>query len=258
MPTSVWSLGDYPTIARDILAPLGPELVAACGVGPGMRVLDVGAGTGNAAIPAALAGAEVVALDPSPELVAIGRDEAIGRQAAVEWVIGDAQALPHADGEFDVVLSCVGAMFAPDHARTAHELTRVCRPGGTIGLIAWEAGGSGAELMKVVARHAPPPPVGVGSPVAWGDEAHVRELFGDRVSELQSRVAILRSERFADAEEATAFYMTSFSPAVALSAQLPPERIAALRDGVAGWARSAMRTGAMEFEYLLTVATRAS
>jgi ubiquinone/menaquinone biosynthesis C-methylase UbiE len=157
MPAArVWALGDYPAIARDILAPLGPELVTACGVGPGMRVLDVGAGTGNAAIAAALAGADVVALEPTPELIEVGREEAASRGAAVEWVRGDAQALPRHDAEFDVVLSCLGAMFAPDHETTAGELARVCRPGGRIGLVAWDPPGVAAELMRVVGRHAPP------------------------------------------------------------------------------------------------------
>ncbi len=256
MSATVWSLGDYPSIARDVLAPLGPELVAACAVGPGMRVLDVGAGTGNAAIPAALAGADVIALDPTPELIEVGRDEAAARGARVEWLVGDAQALPHADGEFDVVMSCVGAMFAPDHAATAAELIRVCRPGGTIGLIAWESAGRATDLMRVTGRLAPPPPPGTGSPVAWGDPAHVDELLGNRVTDTQHRVGLLRSEHFADAEEAAGFYLASFGPAVALSRSLPPERVDELRDGIAAWARDAMAGGAMEMEYLLTTARR--
>ena len=154
-------------------------------------------------------------------------------------------------------MSCVGAMFAPDQARTAAELTRVCKPGGTIGLIAWESSGRGAELMKVVARHGPPPAAGAGSPVAWGDPAHVDELLADRVTGTEHRVGLLHSERFADVEEATSFYMANFGPAVALSAQLPPERIADLRDGVEGWARLAMEGGALEMEYLLTITRRA-
>ena len=256
MNGTVWSLGDYPAIARDILAPLGPALVAACAVGPGMRVLDVGAGTGNAAIAAALAGADVVALDPTPELIEVGREDAAARGARVDWEVGDAQALPHADAEFDVVLSCVGAMFAPDHAATAAELLRVCKPGGTLGLVAWDAGGRGAELMRVTGRLAPPPPPGTGSPVAWGDPAHVDELLGDAVTGTEHGIGVLRSERFADAEEATDFYLASFGPAVALRGKLPAERVAELRDGIAAWARDAMAGGAMEMEYLLTVTRR--
>ena len=256
MAATVWSLGDYPAIARDILAPLGPELVAACGIGPGMRVLDVGAGTGNAAIPAALAGAEVVALDPTPELIEVGRGEAAALGARVDWVVGDAQALPHEDGAFDVVMSCVGAMFAPDHATTAAELLRVCRPGGTIGLVAWESGGRGAGLMRVTGRLAPPPPPGAGSPVAWGDPEHVDALLGDAVTGTRHDVRVLRSERFADADDATAFYLESFGPAVALRGQLPPARAAELEDGIRRWVTDAMTGGALEMEYLLTVTRR--
>jgi SAM-dependent methyltransferase len=254
----VWALGDYPAIARDVLAPLGPELVAACGVAPGMRVLDVGAGTGNAAIAAALAGADVVALDPTPELIDVGRDEAASRGARVEWVLGDAQGLPQRDGAFDVVLSCLGAMFAPDHETTAAELARVCRPGGRIGLVAWHPPGAAAELMRVVGRHAPPPPAGAGSPIAWGDEAYVRELFGDRLASIESHVGLLRSERFSDAGELGRFFSASFGPAVALAATLEPGAAAALHADVRAWAATAIRDGGLELEYVLTVARRAA
>jgi SAM-dependent methyltransferase len=253
----IWALGDYPAIARDVLAPLGPELVAACGVGPGKRVLDVGAGTGNAAIAAALAGADVVALDPVAELIDVGREEAAAQGVELEWVLGDAQALPQDDGEFDVVLSCLGAMFAPDHETTASELLRVCRPGGVIGLVAWHPPGVSAELMRVVGGYAPPPPAGAGSPIAWGDEEHLRELFGDGVSGMESHVGVLHGERFGTPEEVAAFFCASFPPAVGLAAQLPPDRVAALHADIGTWAGSAVRNGGLELEYLLTVATRA-
>jgi SAM-dependent methyltransferase len=252
----VWALGDYPAIARDVLAPLGPELAAACGVRPGVRVLDVGAGTGNAAIAAALAGADVVALDPTPELIDVGREDAASRGAAVEWVLGDAQALPQDDAAFDVVLSCLGAMFAPDHETTAAELARVCRPGGRIGLVAWHPPGVAAELMRVVGRHAPPPPPGAGSPIAWGDEAHLRELFGDRVTAMESHIGLLRAERFADGDELARFFSASFGPAVALAATLEPDAIAALHADIRAWAGTAIRDGGLELEYVLTIATR--
>jgi SAM-dependent methyltransferase len=252
----VWALGDYPAIARDVLAPLGPELVAACGVRPGMRVLDVGAGTGNAAIAAALAGADVVALDPVAELVDVGREESRARGADVAWVLGDAQALPQDDGEFDAVLSCLGAMFAPDHEATASELARVCRPGGVIGLIAWHPPGVAAELMRVVGAHAPPPPPGTASPIAWGDEDHLRELFGARVSRMESHVGLLHAERLGTPEAAAAFFCASFPPAVGLEAHLPPDRVAALHADIGTWAGTAVRNGGLELEYVLTVATR--
>lgn len=260
-PGEVWSLGDYPAIARDVLAPLGPELVAACGIGPAMRVLDVGTGTGNAAIAAALSGADVVALDPAPGLMEVGRAEAERREVHITWVEGDAEALPLGDAEFDAVLSCLGAMFAHDHEATAAELARVCRPGGTIGLVAWEPGGVAAELMRVTARYAPPPPPGAGSPIAWGDETHVRALFGDRISAIESHMGVVRSERYTDPEALARFYRESFGPAVALARRLDPQAVAALHADIGAWARTALRTHAggrpgLELEYVLSVARR--
>ncbi len=134
---ALWASGDYPAVAADLIPDLGTTLVEAAGVAAGQRVLDIGAGTGNAAIPAALAGADVVASDLTPELLAAGERIAAARGANLQWVEADAHALPFEDGEFDTVLSCVGVMFAPFHERAAAQLLRVCRPGGTIGLLSW-------------------------------------------------------------------------------------------------------------------------
>ena len=133
----MWAMGDYPTLASDLIAELGSALVAACGIAPGDRVLDVAAGSGNASIPAARLGARVVASDLTPELLESGRLTARGLGANIEWREADAEALPFETAEFDHVISCVGVMFAPHHQLSADELVRVCRPGGTIGLISW-------------------------------------------------------------------------------------------------------------------------
>ncbi|WP_157561188.1 class I SAM-dependent methyltransferase, partial [Mycobacterium sp. E802] len=132
---ALWALGDYAEIAANIVRPLGSVLVDATGIGPGDRVLDVAAGTGNAAIPAAVTGARVTASDLCPELVAEGRRLSAAAGANVEWNEANAEALPYADDSFDVVLSCIGVMFAPHHQQAADELVRVTRPGGRIGLI---------------------------------------------------------------------------------------------------------------------------
>ena len=134
---AMWALGDYPAVVDDLVGVLGPILVEAAGVRAGDRVLDVGSGSGNAAIPAALAGAQVIASDLTPELFERGRQAAEQRGATLEWREADAENLPFGDAEFDVVLSCVGVMFAPHHQASADELVRVCRPGGTIGLLSW-------------------------------------------------------------------------------------------------------------------------
>ena len=178
---AMWAAGDYHGFATKALWELGPLLVAACGIAPGQRVLDVAAGTGNVAIRAAAAGASVVASDLTPENFDAGRREAAAHGVEVEWVEADAEELPFGDGEFDVVTSSFGVIFAPHHQRVADELVRVCRPGGTIGLIALAPTGAALELFDLVARYAPSPLVSAESPLRWGAEAYVRRLFGERV-----------------------------------------------------------------------------
>src|SRR5262245_26081372 len=133
----MWALGDYPSMVETFLLPLGPRLVDACGIGPDMTVLDVAAGTGNASIVAAQRGAKVTASDLTPELFDAGRARAAEAGVELDWVEADAERLPFGDGSFDVVISSIGAMFAPRHQQVANELVRVCRPGGKIGLLSW-------------------------------------------------------------------------------------------------------------------------
>ena len=127
---AMWASGDYPSMVETFLLPLGPRLVEACGIRAGQRVLDVAAGTGNASIPAAQTGAEVVASDLTPELLDAGRARAEAAGASLEWVEADAEHLPFDEGSFDVAISAIGVMFAPHHQDAADELVRVCRPGG--------------------------------------------------------------------------------------------------------------------------------
>src|SRR6478736_6293405 len=184
---ALWASGDYPAVAAELIPEFGPELVRACGVRAGDRVLDVAAGSGNAAIPAAEAGATVVASDLTPELFDAGRRIAAQRGVELEWAEADAEALPFADDGYDVVMSSVGVMFAPHHQAAADELIRVCRPGGTIGLINWTPQGFIGNLFKTMKPYAPPPPPGAAPPPLWRDEDQVSELFGDRVANLEMR-----------------------------------------------------------------------
>ena len=133
----MWALGDYDRIATEVIADLGPALVSAAGIGPGQRVLDVAAGSGNASIPAAATGARVVATDLTPELVQIGAQRSAALGLDIDWQEADAEHLGFAADEFDTTISCVGVMFAPFHQPVADELVRVTRPGGTIALINW-------------------------------------------------------------------------------------------------------------------------
>jgi SAM-dependent methyltransferase len=177
----MWASGDYPSMVETFLLPLGPRLVDAGGIGDGMRVLDVAAGTGNASIVAAQRGAQVTASDLTPELLDAGRARAQSEGVELEWVEADAENLPFEDASYDVVISSIGAMFAPHHQDVADGLVRVCRPGGTIALLSWTPEGMIGALFRTMGPFAPPPPPGAQPAPLWGSEDHLRELFGDRV-----------------------------------------------------------------------------
>jgi ubiquinone/menaquinone biosynthesis C-methylase UbiE len=258
---AMWALGDYHTFATQTVWGLGPVLVQACGITAGQRVLDVAAGTGNVAIRAAEAGAAVVASDLTPENFEAGRREARVRGVELDWVEADAEALPFGDGEFDVVTSSVGAIFAADHQAVADELVRVCRPGGTIGMINFTP--EAAEFFDLFGPYAPPPPPGALSPVLWGDEAHVRELFGDRLAPLELSRSSYVERSPGDAAAYCDFFKQTFGPVVGLRASLAdrPDRLAAIdRDFLefATRANSAPpgRPAEYRYEYLLVVGRR--
>ncbi|MEU3725961.1 class I SAM-dependent methyltransferase [Streptomyces sp. NPDC031705] len=255
---TMWALGDYPAVATRVVSALGPVLVEACAVKAGDRVLDVAAGSGNAAVPAALAGADVVASDLTPELLAVGRKEAAARGAELRWREADAEALPFEDAEFDTVMSCVGVMFAPHHQAAADELVRVCRPGGTIGLISWTPEGFIGQMFATMKPYAPPPPPGAQPPPLWGREEHVRTLLGDRVTGVEARRQVLRVDAFREPEEFRAFFKSAYGPTIAAYRNLAdePERAAALDGALDGLAAGALRDGVMEWEYLLFTARR--
>ena len=260
---AMWALGDYPSVAAEIIPDLGAVLVEACGVGPGARVLDVAAGSGNATIPAALTGASVVACDLTPELFASGRERAVQLGVEVEWHEADAEGLPFADSEFDVVLSCVGVMFAPHHQATADELTRVCRPGGTIGLLSWTPEGFLGQMLATMKPYAPPPPPDAQPPPLWGDENHVRTLFGDRVTDITARRDNVKVDRFDDPETFREYFKTHYGPTIVAYRGIgeDPDRIAALDSDLADLARRfdyGTDTTVMDWEYLLLTARNRS
>jgi SAM-dependent methyltransferase len=176
-PKTMWGSGNYAAVAERI-SESGELVVERAGVEPGMDVLDVACGTGNATIPAAKAGARVTGLDLAPRLLEIARERCADAMVEIDFVEGDAQEMPFEDASFDRVLSVFGHMFAPDHERTAAEIRRVLRPGGAISVACWTPGGAVGRMFKTVAELVPPPPGGQ-PPVLWGTEEHVRELLGD-------------------------------------------------------------------------------
>jgi len=258
---ALWALGDYDRVATEVVAGLGPALVAAAGVRAGDRVLDVAAGSGNASLPAAEAGADVVATDLTPELVQIGRDRSAAHGLTIRWDEADAESLPFGDDAFDVTLSCVGVMFAPFHQPVADELVRVTRPGGRIGLINWTPEGFIGRLFAAMKPFAAPPPPGASPGPLWGDEQHVRSLFGDRVSGLDAQRRLLRVDRFDSGAAFRDFFATYYGPTIAAYRNVAddPDRIADLDRALAELADAyGAQDGVMEWEYLLVVAHVAS
>ena len=260
---ALWASGDYSAVAAELIPELGPRLVEACGVRQGQRVLDIAAGSGNAAIPAAVAGAAVTASDLTPELFEAGRAAAAQRGVTLDWVEADAEALPFDDDGFDVVMSCVGAMFAPHHQAVADEIVRVARPGGTIGMINWTPDGFIGSLFATMKPFAPPPPPGASPAPLWGDEDHVRELFGDRVADLAVRRETVLMDHCATPLEFREYWKRNYGPTIATYRfnEGDPDRIAALdRDFLTlleEWNHSteAGRT-AYAAEYLVVTATK--
>jgi ubiquinone/menaquinone biosynthesis C-methylase UbiE len=259
---AMWASGDYPAMVETFLLPLGPRLVEACGIGSGMSVLDVASGTGNAAIPAAKAGADVTASDLTPELLEAGRKRAEAEGLTLEWAEADAEHLPFEDGSFDVVMSSIGAMFAPHHQEVADELVRVCRPGGTIGLLSWTPEGMIGALFRTMGPFAPPPPPGAQPPPLWGSEEHVHELFGDRVEFGTLEREMLEITAFEHPHDYGEHFKAYYGPTIAAQANArkndrEAEFEKALDDFCDEWNRGTPERARFEKEYLVAVGTRA-
>lgn len=254
---AMWASGDYPTLAHDLIWSLGPRVVDAVGVRAGDRVVDIAAGSGNAAIPAVLRGARVVAADLTPELFGAGRLRAQEAGATLEWRAADAEALPFADDAFDVAVSTVGVMFAPHHQRSADEIVRVVRPGGRVALISWTPEGFIGQVFATLKPfNAPLPAVAQPAPL-WGDQAHVRALFGDRVSDAAFTRETVRIDRFATGEEFRAYFASHYGPTIAVYHRVAndPDAVAALDHALASLGDAALQGDALEWEYLLFTAT---
>lgn len=256
---AMWALGDYSAVATEVIPALGPVLVEASGIRSGDRVLDVAAGSGNAAIPAALAGGQVIASDLTPELFEAGRRAAEAAGVSVDWREADAEALPFTENQFDAVVSCVGVMFTPDHQASADELVRVTRPGGTIALINWTPAGFIGQMFATMKPYAPPPPPGAQAPPLWGQEEHVRELLGDRVTDMVAHRRTLSVDRFGTPEEFLDFFKAYYGPTISVFRNLAesPDRVRALEEELLDLARRyGCGNGPMEWEYLLVTARK--
>lgn len=212
-----WASGDYSAIAARIVL-VAEQLCDTADLRAGWHVLDVATGSGNAAIAAARHGCDVVGIDYVPSLLERGRARAEAEGLPVALLEGDAEALPFADRTFDAVVSVFGSMFAPDHARTAAEMLRVTRSGGTIALASWTPEGFIGQLFRTVAAHVPPP-AGVQSPLLWGTEAHLRELFGEGITSLEVTERTF-TFRFRSPEDFVDFFRTRYGPTLKAFAAL--------------------------------------
>ena len=219
---ATWAAGDYPAVAQHIAEHPVRAALTAAQVRPGTRLLDVATGSGNVALIAAKERAQVVGLDLVPELLDAAHSRALAEGLDVEWVHGDAEALPFADASFDSVTSVFGVQFAPRHQITADELVRVCRPGGTIGLVNWTPEGLIGELFHLMGRYMPPPPAFATAPPQWGDESHVRELFaGHGVTLSFTRESNLFAFDSVDAYQT--FFEERYGPTIKAQEKLAPE-----------------------------------
>lgn len=256
---AMWATGDYPEVANVVIPTLGRRLVEASGISRGDRVLDIAAGSGNASIPAARTGADVVATDLTPELLDAGRARAEAEGLDLAWQVGDAEALPFDDGEFDVAISTVGIMFAPHHRAAADEVLRVVRPGGRIALANWTPAGFIGQMFATMKPYAPPPPPGAQPPPLWGDADHVAELLGDRVTSVSATTTPLPVDCFASGEDFRDFFKATYGPTIAVFKAIAddPDKVSALDSALVELARSHDTGGGrMEWEYLLWTGTR--
>jgi len=261
---AMWASGDYPALADEMLLELGAVLVEGCGIKPRQRVLDVAAGTGNAAIPAGMMGAKVVASDLTPELFEAGRREAANRGVGLEWQEGDAEDLPFGDAEFDVVMSCIGVMFAPHHQAAADELLRVCKPGGSIGLLSWTPEGFVGQMFGAMKPFAPPPPPGAEPATLWGSEEHVRKLLGDRITGIHARRQNLAVRSFHQPGDFVRYFKSHYGPVISVYKSLgeDQDKVKALDQALTELADSFGDAHGdapfqMEWEYLLFTAKKA-
>jgi ubiquinone/menaquinone biosynthesis C-methylase UbiE len=232
---AAWGSGDYAVIGTTLQI-VGETLAEACDLRTDERVLDVAAGNGNATLAAARRGCVVTSTDYVGSLLERGAERARAERLDATFQVADVEALPYDDAGFDAVVSTFGVMFAPDHARSAAEMARVCRPGGRIGLANWTPDSLIGRMFKVLGRHVPPPP-GLQPPSLWGTEAHLRTLLGERVAAISATTKTFHF-RYRSAAHFIEVFRTWYGPVHKAFGALPPEQaadlardLAALLDG---------------------------
>jgi SAM-dependent methyltransferase len=250
-----WGSAPFEKVA-DQAARIHDHLVAELEPRPGERWLDIGTGTGGIAVRAARRGADVTGSDLAPGLIDTAKRLAAEEGLEIRFELGDAERLPYEDASFDVLSSSFGAIFAPDHAAVARELARVCRPGGRIGLTAWDPDGGIGDFFRLMGRFQPPPPEGAGNPLDWGREAHARELLAGTFE--------LRFVRGSDpqvgasGEELWQLFVTSFGPLKTLYDSLDDDRREELHQAYVAFYEEHRQNDRIEAprDYLIILGTR--
>ncbi len=254
---TAWASGDYAVIGTTLQL-VGEQLAEACDLRWDERVLDVAAGNGNATLAAARRGAQVTSTDYVASLLDRGAERARAERLEVTFQAADAEALPFADASFDAVLSTFGVMFAPDHAKSASEMARVCRPGGRIGLANWTPEGFIGQVFKTLGRHLPPP-AGVQPPSLWGVQAHLQSLFGDRAAKIAVTPRVFNF-RYRSAAHFIEVFRTWYGPMHKAFAALPAAGAQALEADLAELINRLNRAGAgslvVPSDYVEVVITR--
>lgn len=254
---AAWASGDYAVIGTTLQL-VGELLAEACDLRCDERVLDVAAGNGNATLAAARRGCKVTSTDYVAALLECGAERARAERATAEFLTADAEALPFTDASFDAVLSTFGVMFTPDQTQAAHELARVCRPGGRIGLANWTPSGFIGQLFKTLGRHVPPAP-GVAPPALWGTETHLATLFGDRASQITATPRLFKF-RYRSAAHFIEVFRLWYGPVHKAFASLAGEKTSALERDLNAllleWNRGGTDSLVVPAEYLEVVITR--
>ena len=256
---ATWIAGDFGEIARFYTGE-AEDFIKRLNLKPGMKVLDVACGTGNLALPAARAGADVTGVDIAPNLVEQARANAEREGLKAQFDEGDAEALPYEDASFDAVVTMFGAMFAPRPELVAAELKRVCRPGGLIAMANWTPAGFIGQMFKTMSGHVPPP-AGMPSPLMWGVEENVRQRLGEGISSLETRPQMVKWVFPFSPAEVVEHFRLYYGPTQKAFGTLDESKQAALRkDLEALWSSNSRATDSttdVDSEYLEVIATRA-
>ena len=255
---ATWMAGDYGHFAT-YLEPGALEFLKRLAVTPGTRMLDVACGAGQIAIPAARAGVRVTGIDIASNSIEQARSRAKAEGVDAKFEEGDAEMLTYEDAEFDLVVSLIGAMFAPRPEQVAAELVRVCRPGGRIAMANWTPDGHVGQMFKIIGKHIPPPPLMV-SPVKWGDEATVRERLRDGIAKLDITKRLYPMRYPFTPAEVVEFFRVYYGPTNRAFAALDAAGQSALRNDLeqlwSGSNRAQDGSTHVEAEYLEVVAIR--